>query len=111
MAANRETEQRESDIGSSPSPDILTFDRFVPHAGKRFRFAAARRVLTLDRVDSEGGRDRRPFTLIFCEPRQRDVLPEGLYDCEVEDGPSFRLYVAPIHTPRPDRQDYQAVFN
>jgi hypothetical protein len=30
---------------------------------------------------------------------------------EVEGGPSFTLYVIPVHTPARDRQDYQAAFN
>jgi hypothetical protein len=38
-------------------------------------------------------------------------MPEGLYAAEVENGPRFDLYVIPIHTRAPDRQDYQAVFN
>jgi hypothetical protein len=39
------------------------------------------------------------------------VLPEGLYTFDVENGPSFELYVMPIHTPARDRQDYQSSFN
>ena len=38
-------------------------------------------------------------------------MREGLYVLEVEDGPSFMLYVIPVHTPARDRQDYQAAFS
>ena len=41
-------------------------------------------------------------------PKERDVLPEGQYDCEFEGGATYSIYVSPIHTPWPDRQDYQA---
>jgi hypothetical protein len=39
------------------------------------------------------------------------VLPEGFYTLEVEEGPSFDLYVMPIHTPLLGRQDYQVAIN
>jgi hypothetical protein len=48
--------------------------------------------------------------LIFRGPAG-DLLREGLYVLEVEGGPSFELYVIPVHTPARDRQDYQAAFN
>jgi hypothetical protein len=97
--------------------DILTFDTFTPHVGKRVRFRGTDIVLEIDRV--EQGEDlaletvRAPFSVIFRGPRDPSVLlREGLYDCEVEDGgPSWNLYVMPIHTPQRDRQEYQAVFN
>ena len=53
---------------------------------------------------------RQPFTLILRGPPD-DVLPEGLYDVAVEDGPEFALYIIPIQTMSRDRQDYQVVFN
>ena len=93
-------------------PGLLQAEHFEPHVGKRFRFAGAPQVLTLDRVVREtGAGPRPPFTLIFHGPHERAPLPEGFYECEVVDGPRFDLYVSPIHTPAPDRQDYQAVFN
>ena len=54
---------------------------------------------------------RKPFTLIFRGPKETDVMPEGLYECEFEGGPSYSLYVIPIFTPQPGRQDYQSAFN
>jgi len=54
---------------------------------------------------------RRPFILIFRGPKEHRYLPDGLYDCEIDGGPTYRMYVNPIHTPEPDRQEYQAVFS
>jgi hypothetical protein len=88
---------------------------FLPHVDKPFRVRGGRHVLTLMKVDAamgEGakGAPRPPFILIFSGP-PGDVLPEGLYTLEVENGPSFDLYVIPINTPLLGRQDYQTVFN
>ncbi|MGA2128096.1 MAG: hypothetical protein ABSG76_18320 [Xanthobacteraceae bacterium] len=94
---------------------LLQHDDFTPHVGKLFRFVGRHHALRLATVDAKDllnlpGGQRRPFVLIFHGPRG-DVMPEGLYAAEVEDGASFELYVIPIHTVAPDRQDYQAVFN
>jgi hypothetical protein len=88
---------------------------FLPHVDKPFRVRGGRHVLTLTKVEAamgEGakGAPRQPFILIFSGP-PGDVLPEGLYTLEVENGPSFDLYVIPINTPLLGRQDYQTVFN
>jgi hypothetical protein len=56
------------------------------------------------------GASRAPFTLRFHGP-VGDILPEGLYRTVIEDGPSLEIYIMPIHTVAPGRQDYQAVFN
>jgi len=53
---------------------------------------------------------RQPFNLIFSGPAG-DVLRAGLYAVEVEDGPTFDLYVMPVFTPKPGHQDYQSSFN
>ena len=53
---------------------------------------------------------RAPVTLLF-RGAVNDVLPEGLYQVAVEDGPEFSFYINPIHTFERDRQDYQVVFN
>jgi hypothetical protein len=88
---------------------------FTPHLNKLFRFEGSHHALRLARVDvpdlpHSPDIPRKPFTLVFHGPRG-DVMPEGLYAAEVEDGARFDLYVIPIHTAAPDRQDYQAVFN
>lgn len=88
---------------------------FTPHLNKLFRFEGTQHALRLAGVEVSdqpypAELARKPFTLIFHGPRQ-DVMPEGFYAAEVEDGPRFDLYVMPIHTRAPDRQDYQAVFN
>ncbi len=97
-------------------PDMLRVEHFEPYVGKVFRFKGERHALPLNRIVRENenpfrSSERPPFTLIFSGPKERDVLREGLYACEIDGGPSCSLYVAPIHTPAPDRQEYQAVFN
>jgi hypothetical protein len=97
--------------------EFLTADNFRPHIDKIFHVQGGRHGLTLAAVEarplSEAERKflpREPFNLIFRGP-PGDVMPEGLYTMEVEDGPNFELYVMPVFTPVRDRQDYQAVFN
>jgi hypothetical protein len=97
--------------------DPLTPEDFTPHVNKVFRVNGGVHAFTLARVeqrrrdDAEGERNlREPFNLIFCGPPS-PVLREGMYTIEVEGGPSFELYVMPVHTPARDRQDYQASFN
>jgi hypothetical protein len=95
----------------------LTPDHFFPHIDKTFRVGGGSHALTLTKVDARRMEEweskiapRQPFLLIFRGP-PGDVLAEGLYALHVEDGPSFELYVMPIHTPEPSRQDYQSSFN
>ena len=96
----------------------LTSDDFLPHVNKVFRVRGGHHALTLTRVDQRRRDEseptfapREPFNLIFRGPPPNDLLREGLYTLDVDDGPSFELYVIPIHTPARDRQDYQAPFN
>jgi hypothetical protein len=93
----------------------LSAELFLPHVDKHFRVRGGRHVLTLTKVEALSpehakGAPRPPFTLIFSGP-PGDVLPEGFYTLEVEEGPSFDLYVMPIHTPLLGRQDYQVAIN
>ena len=95
--------------------DPLSPQLFLPHVDTRFRVRGGRHVLTLIRVDALSaehakGAPRPPFTLIFSGP-PGDVLREGLYTLELEGGPSFDLYVIPVHTPVLGRQDYQVAIN
>jgi hypothetical protein len=95
---------------------LLQIDEFEPHVGKLFHFRGTRYALPLDRIVSDGkpiapGAKRQPFILIFRGPKEGEFLPEGLYECEVEGGPTYHLYVNPIHTPQSNRQEYQAAFN
>jgi hypothetical protein len=94
----------------------LKIEDFKPHVGKTVRFKGTRYALLLDRIMSDRKRlpkwvKRRPFVLIFVGPKEADVLPEGIYEAEIEGGPIHQLYVNPIHTPDPSRQEYQSVFN
>ena len=95
----------------------LTLEHFLPHLEKVFRVSGFDPALILERVDTVTGEhwqaqqaSRQPFNLIFRGP-PGNVLPQGLYTLEVEDGPSFDLYIIPVYTPAADRQDYQAAFN
>ncbi len=93
----------------------LTAQDFAPHVGKSLQPAGQDRVLTLVKVDINenlGWADgsRKAFSLFLRGPRG-DVLPEGLYDIAVPDGPRAELYVIPIHTTARSHQDYQVVFN
>jgi hypothetical protein len=90
---------------------------FLPHVGKDFRVRGGPHALTLTQVDRRLSADhkptsmfRSPFNLIFCGSPS-EVLDEGLYIFDVDDGVSFEIYLNPIHTATTDRQDYQAAFN
>jgi hypothetical protein len=90
-------------------------DDFTPHVNKDFRFEGRPQALRLAAIDTAESPNqpqdqRKPFTLIF-QGVKGEVMPEGLYTAEADGGARFELYVMPIHTPAPDRQDYQAVFN
>jgi hypothetical protein len=93
----------------------LTAQDFEAHVGKTLTPGGQPFVLTLVSVkvtEWPGWDDtqRKPFTLILRGPSS-GVLPEGLYEVAVEDGPALTLYIIPIHTVAGDRQDYQVVFN
>jgi hypothetical protein len=95
---------------------LLQIEDFKPHVGKVFSFKGTRFAFPLDHIVGENqpmvaGMQRKPFILIFCGPKEREYLPPAVYECEVEGGPTYSMYVNPIHTPQPDRQEYQAVFN
>jgi hypothetical protein len=101
--------------GNKVMAEQLKAENFMPHVDKAFRVVDGRHALTLTAVEAPRlpgweAVPRPPFTLIFRGP-PGDVLAEGLYTLEVEAGPSFQLYVMPIHTPDRTRQDYQSVFN
>ena len=95
----------------------LNADTFQLHIGKTFKVSGVDHVLMLRSVDQREIEPweadiltTAPFTLVFSAPSGR-VLAEGLHTLELEDGATATLYVMPIHTPNPSRQDYQSVFN
>jgi hypothetical protein len=95
--------------------ETLRHQDFAPYVGKRFTFPGQPVMLRLASVSLQehaGAPDapRTPFTLVFHGP-VGEVLPEGLYQAEIENGPVLEFYIMPIHTAVRDRQDYQAVFN
>jgi len=94
---------------------FLEYHHFEPLVGKVVRFKGTRFAIPLSKVIkgqkfiSTAKRD--PFILIFTAPKEREYMPEGFYECEFEDGPTYNIYVAPAHTPEPAVQDYQAIFS
>lgn len=94
----------------------LTADTFAPHLGASFRVEGGHHVLSLrevDRFENQPGHAElafEPFVLIFSGP-PGDVLAEGMHTIIPEGGAAYELYLIPVHTPAPGRQDYQAVFN
>ena len=96
--------------------EFLIIDHFKPHVGKIFRFKGTRYAMPLNRIHADRGKrapkgaKRKPFIRIFRAPKEPEHMPEGYYECEVEDGPTYALYVMPIMTPQPDLQEYQSVF-
>ena len=95
----------------------LTQEHFLPHLNKVFRLKDGRHALTLVHVDVRQLEDweakivpRQPFNLIFRGP-PGDIMAEGMHTLEVDGGQTFELYVMPIFTPAPGRQDYQASFS
>jgi hypothetical protein len=84
----------------------LTIDDFTPHAGKLFLPEGGAFGLVLVRVEPAPP----GFVLLFRGPGAA-VLPAGVYHFTLEDGAAFAFHLMPIHTPLPDQQDYQAVFN
>jgi hypothetical protein len=93
----------------------LTADIFAPHLGASFKVEGGHHVLSLsevERLENQPGHapDFAPFVLIFSGP-PGEVLAEGMHTITREGGAAYDLYLIPVHTPAPGRQDYQAVFN
>jgi hypothetical protein len=99
----------------------LTADTFAPHQGASFRVEGGHHLLSLSEVErlenqpGHGDPAYQPFVLIFSGP-PGDVLAEGMHTLRREagapgEGAAYDLYLIPVHTPAPGRQDYQAVFN
>jgi hypothetical protein len=108
--------QNVADDSSGQPSEFLLIEHFEPYIGRIFHFEGTGNAIPLLSISSNDRpvpdwMKRKPFTLIFRAPRQREWMREGFYRCSVEDGPSFAIYVAPIQTLYPEFQDYQAVFN
>lgn len=94
-------------------PVALTAELFARHLGQAFRVDGGPHVLTLTKVEASPKEDwqtRAPFLLLFSGP-PADVVAEGMRTIALDDGTAYDLYLIPVHTPAPGRQDYQAVFN
>jgi hypothetical protein len=97
--------------------ETLVPEFFLPHVNQAVHVEGWPHTLTLTAVEVRQREDwekkivpHQPFTVLFRGPSGA-VLPEGFHAFQIAGGPSFKLYVMPIHTPQRDRQDYQAVFN
>ena|ERR1700742_360296 len=96
--------------------EYLTAESFQPYVGKQAHFAGTEHTLRLDRVEvfkgpiPPGGKFQ-PFIVIFQGPQRNDYLQSGIYDCEIEDGPIYNLYVSPMQSETPGLFEYQAIFN
>jgi hypothetical protein len=93
----------------------LTADTFAPHLGASFKVEGGHHVLSLsevERLEAQPGHAPgfAPFALIFSGP-PGEVLAEGMHTITRDGGGAYDLYLIPVHTPAPGRQDYQAVFN
>jgi hypothetical protein len=95
--------------------EFLEVHHFEPLVGKTVTFKGTRFAMPLVRIIKGqkfmAAAKRDPFILIFRAPKEREHMPEGTYTCEFEDGPTYNIYVLPTHTPEPEWQDYQAIFN
>jgi hypothetical protein len=95
--------------------EFLELQHFEPLVGKTVRFKGTRFAMPLTKVVkyqkfvAEAKRD--PFLLVFRAPKEREYMAEGYYECEFEDGPTYKIYVAPTHTSETEWQDYQAIFS
>src|SRR5262245_53106665 len=97
--------------------DPHTLEHILAHVNKTCLVKGRAHAPTPERVERRRVEDRdngeglrQPYNPVFHGPTG-NVLREGLYTLEDEDGPEFELYVIPIHTPVRDRQNYQAAFN
>src|ERR1700753_2639290 len=95
-----------ADFQRSATMEFLTAESFLPHVGKKAHFAGTEHTLKLDRVEiSKGpippGGKYQSFIVIFQGPQRNDYLPSDIYDCEIEDGPTFNIYVAPMQSETP----------
>jgi hypothetical protein len=96
--------------------EFLTAEYFQPHVGKSAFFKGTRHTLKLDRIEVQPGppppgRASSSFIVIFQGPPVQDYLQSGIYDCEIEGGPTVNIHVAPMQTETPGFHEYQAIFN
>ena len=80
---------------------------------KTVRIEGWQHTLTITRIETRKLEEweqevitRQPFIVMFRGP-PGDVLPEGMRELHIEDGPSFKLYIIPVLKPQRDRQNVQ----
>jgi hypothetical protein len=101
--------------GAGIMAEFLEMDYFEPLVGTTVHFKGTPYSMPLQHIikgqKAHPNVKREPFILIFRAPRTPQYMPEGMHDCEFANGETQALYVTPVHTPEPEFQDYQAVFN
>lgn len=92
---------------NSPSAEI-----FAPHIGKAASVRDGQKLalVAVEERNAPGSASRAAFSLLL-RGAPAPIVPEGMHRLTFEDGASFELYLIPVHTPSPDHQDYQIVFN
>lgn len=78
---------------------LLIFEDFAPHVGKLVHFKGTPYSFPIHRMEGQGGEPppglkRTFFQVIFRGPKSTDYMREGMYQCEIEGGPTYELYVA-----------------
>ena len=94
---------------------FLELHHFEPLVGTVTRFRGTRFEMPLHSI-IKGQKfiataKRDPFILIWRAPKEREHMPEGYYECDFENGETYKIFVTPVFTPELEFQDYQAVFN
>lgn len=94
---------------------VPTKQEFQPHLGKLFRFAETGHELVLQEV-VDGMKlppefTHEPFSLIFRQIPRGEVMAEGEHSCKLVDGDqTWTFHIMPIHTHKPEFQNYQVIF-
>ena len=93
---------------------MYTIDDFMPFVGQTVTFEDGAQALTLRTCEPTAGAppnaERESFILIFTGPPGPGYMREGMKQARAGDA-TWDIYVSPIQTHAPDRQDYQAIFN
>jgi hypothetical protein len=106
---------RDKTLGLASMDVFLEDHHFEPLVDKTVRFGGTHFIMKLIKIIKGekfvAAAKRDPFILIFRAPKESVYMTEGIFACAFEDGPTYEMYVSPIHTTEKEWQDYQAVFN
>ena len=99
--------------------ETFTLATFQPLVGERFQIAADQSPIDVvlaeanapaagGELESESGRVRAPFSIVFRGPLE-PILPQRIYRFRHDALGSFELFIVPIG-PDDDAMQYEAVF-